>query len=167
MIKTPWVFSRQNTLSCSAQEVDSRPSPVPCPSLKLFQHLNLLPGLGALELDTALEVPHQCQVQGRDHFPNPAAFIIIDPSQDTIGLLFHLGKLLLPHVQLLSSNPQVLSHWETFHPFCPQPGAAGVVVTWGQELALGVIELHTIGPSIQAVQISQVMNGYNRAWLAH
>lgn len=143
MIKSPWVSSSPGKTPSAAphRRWIPDPSPVPCPSLKLLQHLNLLPGLRGPELNTALEVPHQCQVQGKDHFPKPAACIIIDPSQDTIGLLFHLGKLLLPHVQLLSSSPQVLSHWAIFHPFCPQPGAAGVVVTGDRTWHLELLNL--------------------------
>ncbi|CAM9604986.1 unnamed protein product, partial [Bubo scandiacus] len=34
--------------------------------------------------------PHQCRVQGQDHFPVPAGHAISDTSRDTIGLLGHL-----------------------------------------------------------------------------
>ncbi|KAK1202130.1 FUT8 fucosyltransferase, partial [Pygoscelis papua] len=44
-----------------------------CPSLDTFQHLNVLLVVRGPKLNTVFEVrPHQCQVQGHDHFPAPA-----------------------------------------------------------------------------------------------
>ncbi|KAK4826947.1 hypothetical protein QYF61_012796, partial [Mycteria americana] len=75
--------------------------------------------------------------------------------QDAIGLLGHLGTL-LAHIQLaVNQRFQVLLCWAAFRPFFPKPVALhGVVVTQVQDLALGLVEPHTIGlgPSIQPVQ---------------
>lgn len=59
------------------------------PSLDtLQQDLNVLPAVKGPELDTALKVwPHQRQVQGKNHFPDPAGHKISDTSQDAAGLL--------------------------------------------------------------------------------
>ncbi|KAK4832962.1 hypothetical protein QYF61_026788 [Mycteria americana] len=47
------------------------------------------------KLNTVFEVrPHQCRVQGHDHFPSPAGHTTSDTSQDAVGLLGHLGTLL-------------------------------------------------------------------------
>ncbi|KAK4826361.1 LOW QUALITY PROTEIN: hypothetical protein QYF61_007955, partial [Mycteria americana] len=63
------------------------------------------------KLNTVFEVwPHQCRVQGHDHCPTPAGHTISDTSQDAIGLLGHLGTLLV-HMQLaVDQHPQVLFH---------------------------------------------------------
>ncbi|KAK4820115.1 hypothetical protein QYF61_020347, partial [Mycteria americana] len=71
-----------------------------CPSLDTLQPLNVSLVVGGPELNTGFEVrPHQCRVQGHDHFPSPAGHAISDTSQDAIGLLGHLGTL-LAHIQL-------------------------------------------------------------------
>ncbi|KAK4826879.1 hypothetical protein QYF61_011998, partial [Mycteria americana] len=51
------------------------------------------------KLNTVFEVrPHQCRVQGHDHFLSPAGHTISDTSQDAIGLL---GQqfILTAHIQ--------------------------------------------------------------------
>ncbi|KAK4819531.1 LOW QUALITY PROTEIN: hypothetical protein QYF61_006024 [Mycteria americana] len=107
------------------------------------------------KLNTVFEVrPHQCRVQGHDHFPSPAGHAIFDTSQEAIGLLGHLGTL-LAHIQpAVSQHPQVLLCWAAFQPLFPKPVALhGVAVA--QDLALGLVEPHIIdlGPSIQPVQV--------------
>ncbi|KAK4810855.1 hypothetical protein QYF61_008827 [Mycteria americana] len=59
------------------------------------------------KLNTVFEVrPHQCRVQGDDHFPSPAGHAIPDTSQDAIGFLGHLGTL-LAHIQpAVNQHPQ-------------------------------------------------------------
>jgi len=75
------------------------PQQLPCPSLDTLQHLNVLLVVRGPKLNTVHQVrPHQCQVQGDDHFPAPAGHTIPDTSQDATGLLGHLGTL-LAHVQ--------------------------------------------------------------------
>ncbi|KAJ7423221.1 hypothetical protein BTVI_10719 [Pitangus sulphuratus] len=70
-----------------------------CPSLDTLQHLNVSLVVRGPKLKTELKVwPHQCQVQGDDHFPSLAGHTISDTSQDAIGLLGNLGTL-LTHVQ--------------------------------------------------------------------
>jgi len=109
------------------------------------------------KLNTLLEVrPHQCRVQGHDHLPPPAGHIIPDISQDTVGLLGHLGTL-LAHVQLaVDQHPKVLFCQTALQPLLPKPVVLhGVVVTEVQELAFGLVEPHTVGlsPFVQPVQI--------------
>jgi len=101
------------------------------------------------KLNTALQVqPHQCQVQGHDHLLAPAGHAIPDRSQGAIGLLGHLGTL-LAHGQLaVDQHTQVLFRWATFQPLFPKPVALhGVVVTQVQDLAFGLVEIHTVGVS--------------------
>ncbi|KAK4827067.1 hypothetical protein QYF61_013708 [Mycteria americana] len=104
--------------------------------------------------------PHQCRVLGDDHFPSPAGHAIFDTSQDAIGFLSCLGTL-LAHIQAaVNQHPQVLFRWAAFQPLFPKPVALhGVVVTQVQDLALGLVEPHTIGlgPSIQPVQVPQYL----------
>ncbi|KAK4815820.1 hypothetical protein QYF61_007429, partial [Mycteria americana] len=70
-----------------------------CLSLDTLQHLNVPLVVGGPKLNTVFEVrPHQCRVQGHDHFPSPAGHAIFDTSQDAIGFLGHLGTL-LDHIQ--------------------------------------------------------------------
>ncbi|KAK4827372.1 hypothetical protein QYF61_017310 [Mycteria americana] len=128
-----------------------------CPSLDTLQHLNVSLGVGGPKLNTVFEVrPHQCRVQGHDHFPSPAGHTISDTSQDAIGFLGHLGTL-LAHIQAaVNQHPQVLLCWAAFQPLFPKPVALhGVAVAQVQDLALGFVKPHTIdlGPSIQPVQI--------------
>ncbi|KAK4833077.1 hypothetical protein QYF61_027739 [Mycteria americana] len=128
-----------------------------CPSLDSLQHLNVSLVVRGPKLNTGFEVrPHQCRVQGHDHFPSPAGHTISDTSQDTIGLLGHLGTL-LAHIQAaVNQHPQVLFCLSAFQPLFPKPVALhGVIVTQVQDLALGLVKPHTIGlgPSIQPVQV--------------
>ncbi|KAK4817679.1 hypothetical protein QYF61_024908 [Mycteria americana] len=128
-----------------------------CPSLDTLQHLNVSLVVGGPKLNTAFEVrPHQCRVQGHDHFPSPAGHTIFDTSQDAIGFLGHLGTL-LAHIQAaVNQHPQVLLCQAAFQPLFPKPVALhGVAVAQVQDLALGLVKPHTIdlGPSIQPVQV--------------
>ncbi|KAK4816062.1 hypothetical protein QYF61_011070 [Mycteria americana] len=128
-----------------------------CPSLDTLQHLNVPLVVGGPKLNTVFEVrPHQCRVQGHDHFPSPAGHAISDTSQDAIGLLGRLGTL-LAHIQAAGNqHPQVLLCQAAFQPLFPKPVALhGVAVAHVQDFALGLVEPHTIGlgPSIQPVQV--------------
>ncbi|KAK4830944.1 hypothetical protein QYF61_014403 [Mycteria americana] len=128
-----------------------------CPSLDTLQHLNVSLVVRSPKLNTGFEVrPHQCRVQGDNHFPSPAGHTISDTSQDAIGLLGHLGTL-LAHIQpAVDQHPQVLLCRATFQPRFPKPVALyGVVVAQVQDPALGLVEPHTIdlSPSIQPVQV--------------
>ena len=64
---------------------------------------------------------------------------------------------LLAHIQVaVNQHSQVLFCQAAFQPLFPEPVALhGVVVAQVQDLALGLVEPHTIGPSplIQPVQI--------------
>ncbi|KAK4829782.1 LOW QUALITY PROTEIN: hypothetical protein QYF61_006581 [Mycteria americana] len=129
-----------------------------CPSLDTLQHLNVSLVVRGPKLNTVFEVrPHQCRVQGHNHFPSPAGCTIPDTSQDTIGLLGHLGTLPAHIHMAIDQHPQVLFHRAAFQPLCPKPVALhGVVVTQVQDLALGLVEPYTIdlGPSTHPVQIA-------------
>ncbi|KAK4814463.1 hypothetical protein QYF61_018981, partial [Mycteria americana] len=127
-----------------------------CPSLHTLQHLNVPLVVGGPKLNTVFEVrPHQCRVQGHDHFPSPAGHAIFDTSQDAIGFLGCLGTL-LAHIQAaVNKHPQVLFRQAAFQSLFPKPVALhGVAVAQVQDLALGLVKPHTIdlGPSIQPVQ---------------
>ncbi|GAB0181607.1 hypothetical protein GRJ2_000626000 [Grus japonensis] len=77
-------------------------------------------------------------------------------SQDAVGRLGHLGTLLAPIQPAVDQHLQVLFYQIAFQPLFPKPVAFhGVVVTQVQDLALGLVESHTVGlgPSIQLVQI--------------
>ncbi|KAK4830776.1 hypothetical protein QYF61_013609 [Mycteria americana] len=118
-----------------------------CPSLDTLQHLNVSLVVRGPKLNTVFEVwPHQCRVQGHDHFPSPAGHTIPDTSQDALGFLGHLGTL-LAHVQpAVNQHPWVLFHQAAFQPLFPKPVALhGVVVTQVQDLALSLAEPHTTG----------------------
>ncbi|KAK4826425.1 hypothetical protein QYF61_008958 [Mycteria americana] len=128
-----------------------------CPSLDTLQHLNVFLVVRGPKLNTVFEMqPHQCRGQGDNHFPSPAGHTISDTSQDAVGLLSHLDTL-LAHIQLaIDQYPQVLFLQAAFQPLFPKPVALyGVAVTQVQDLALGLVKPHTIGPSpsIQPVQI--------------
>ncbi|KAK4832367.1 hypothetical protein QYF61_021966 [Mycteria americana] len=128
-----------------------------CPSLDTLQHLNVSLVVGGPKLSTGFEVrPHQCQVQGHDHFPSPAGHMISDTSQDAVGLLGHLATL-LAHIQVaVNQHPQVLFHRPVFQPLFPKPVALhGVAVAQVQDLALSLVKPHIVGPSlsIQPVQV--------------
>ncbi|KAK4824378.1 hypothetical protein QYF61_014038 [Mycteria americana] len=124
-----------------------------CPSLDTLQHLNVPLVVGGPKLNTVFQVrPHQCRVQGHDHFPSPAGHTISDTSQDAIGLLGYLGTL-LAHIQPAAA----------FQPLFPKPVALhGVVVTQVQSpptlkqintsAQLGVIcKLTALDPLIQII----------------
>ncbi|KAK4829404.1 hypothetical protein QYF61_003885 [Mycteria americana] len=128
-----------------------------CPSLDTLQHLNVSLVVRGPKLNTVFEVrPHQCRVQGHDHFPSPAGHAIFDTSQDAIGFLGHLGAL-PAHIQVaVNQHPQVLFCLAASQPLFPKPVALhGVAVAQVQDLALGLVKPHTIdlGPSIQPVQV--------------
>ncbi|KAK4816771.1 hypothetical protein QYF61_022769, partial [Mycteria americana] len=101
-----------------------------CPSLDTLQYLNIPLVVGGPKLNTGFEVqPHQCRVQGHDHFPSPAGHAIFDTGQDAIGLLGRLGTL-LAHIQAaVNKHPQVLLCQAAFQPLFPKPVALhGVAV---------------------------------------
>ncbi|KAK4823264.1 hypothetical protein QYF61_000231 [Mycteria americana] len=128
-----------------------------CSSFDTLQHFNVLLVVRGPKPNTVFEVqPHQCRVQGYDHFPSPAGHAIFDTSQDAIGLLGHLGTL-LAHIQVaVNQHAQVLLCQAAFQPLFPKPVALhGVAVAQVQDLALGLVKPHTIdlGPSIQPVQV--------------
>ncbi|KAK4826692.1 hypothetical protein QYF61_010701 [Mycteria americana] len=128
-----------------------------CPSLYALQYLNVPLVVGGPKLNTVFEVrPHQCRVQGHNHFPSPAGHAIFDTGQDAIGLLGRLGTL-LAHIQAaVNQHPQVLLCQAAFQPLFPKPVALhGVAVAQVQDLALGLVKPHTIhpSPSIQPVQV--------------
>ncbi|KAK4810173.1 hypothetical protein QYF61_010485 [Mycteria americana] len=128
-----------------------------CPSLDSLQHLNIPLVVGGPKLNTVLEVrPHQCRVQGHNHFPSHAGHAIFDTSQDAIGFLGHLGTL-LAHIQpAVNQHAQVLFCLAAFQPLFPKPVALhGVAVAQVQDSTLGLVKPHTIGPSpsIQPVQV--------------
>ncbi|KAK4822230.1 LOW QUALITY PROTEIN: hypothetical protein QYF61_011871 [Mycteria americana] len=128
-----------------------------CTSLDTLQHLNVSLVVRGPKLNTVFEVrPHQCRVQGHNHFPSPAGHAISDTSQDAIGFLGHLGTL-LAHIQAaVNQHPQVLFCQAAFQPLFPKPVALhGVAVAQVQDLALSLVKPHTIdlGPSIQPVQV--------------
>ncbi|KAK4816196.1 hypothetical protein QYF61_012661 [Mycteria americana] len=128
-----------------------------CPSLYTLQYLNIPLVVGGPKLNTVFEVrPHQCRVQGHNHFPSPAGHAIFDTGQDAIGLLGRLGTL-LAHIQAaVNQHPQVLLCQAAFQPLFPKPVALhGVAVAQVQDLALGLVKPHTIhpSPSIQPVQV--------------
>ncbi|KAK4828298.1 hypothetical protein QYF61_024963, partial [Mycteria americana] len=128
-----------------------------CPSLYTLQHLNVPLVVGGPKLNTVFEVrPHQCRVQGHNHFPSPAGHAIFDTGQDAIGFLGRLGTL-LAHIQAaVNQHPQVLLCQAAFQPLFPKPVVLhGVAVAQVQDLALGLVKPHTIGlgPSIQPVQV--------------
>ncbi|KAK4826677.1 hypothetical protein QYF61_010686 [Mycteria americana] len=128
-----------------------------CPSLHTLQPPNVPLVVRGPKLNTVFEVwPHQCRVQGHDHFPSPAGHAISDTSQDAIGFLGHLGTLLADIQPAVNQHPQVLLCHAAFQPLFPKPVALhGVAVAQLQDLALGLVKPHTIdlGPSIQPVQV--------------
>ncbi|KAK4827573.1 hypothetical protein QYF61_019197 [Mycteria americana] len=95
-----------------------------CPSLDTLQPLNVSLVVGGPTLNTAFQVrPHQCRVQGHNHFPSPAGHAIADTSQDAVGLLGRLGTL-LAHIQpAVNQHPQVILCWAAFQPLFPKPVA--------------------------------------------
>ncbi|KAK4825179.1 hypothetical protein QYF61_024659 [Mycteria americana] len=119
-----------------------------CPSLHTLQHLNVPLVVGGPKLNTVFE--------GHNHFPSPAGHAIFDTSQDAIGFLGRLGTL-LAHIQAaVNKHAQVLLCQAAFQPLFHKPVALhGVAVAQVQDLALGLVEPHTIdlGPSIQSVQV--------------
>ncbi|KAK4830600.1 hypothetical protein QYF61_012026 [Mycteria americana] len=64
---------------------------LPCPSLDTLQHLHVSLAVRGPKLNTVFKVrPHQCRVQGDDHFPTPAGHTISDTSQNAIAYSSHL-----------------------------------------------------------------------------
>lgn len=62
------------------------------------------------KLNTIFEVSsHQCHVQGNNHFPCPAGQNISDASWTAIGLLVHLGTLLVQLIQLSTRTSRSFS----------------------------------------------------------
>ncbi|GAB0179134.1 hypothetical protein GRJ2_000378700 [Grus japonensis] len=121
----------------------------------MLQHLSVCLVVSSPKLNTALKVqPHQCRVQGNDHFPSAAGHTIPDTSQDAVGRLGHLGTL-LAHIQLaVNQHPQVLFGQAAFQPLFPKSVAlSGVVVTQVQDPVLSLVKPHKIDPSIQPIQI--------------
>ncbi|KAK4810165.1 LOW QUALITY PROTEIN: hypothetical protein QYF61_010477, partial [Mycteria americana] len=151
-------LNNPSSLSRSPSALCSRPfTQLRCPSLDMLQHLNVSLVVRGPKLNTVLEVrPHYRRVQGHDHFPSPAGHAIFDTSQDVIGFLGRLGTL-LAHIQAaVNQHSQVLLCWAAFQPLFPKPVALhGVAVAQVQDLALSLVESHTIGPSpsIQPVQV--------------
>ncbi|KAK4827985.1 hypothetical protein QYF61_022687 [Mycteria americana] len=126
-------------------------------NMKVSQPWNWPREWGGPKLNTVFEVrPHQCRVQGHDHFPTPAGHAIFDTSQDAIGFLGHLGTL-LAHIQAaVNQHAQVLFCLAAFQPLFSKPVALhGVVVAQVQDPALSLVKPHTIDldPSIQPVQV--------------
>ncbi|KAK4824093.1 LOW QUALITY PROTEIN: hypothetical protein QYF61_010604, partial [Mycteria americana] len=127
-----------------------------CPSLDTLQHLNV-PLVGP-KLNTVFEVrPHQCRVQGHNHFPSPAGHAIFDTSQDAIGFLGCLGTL-LAHIQpAVNQHSQVLLCQAAFQPLFPKPVALhGVAVAQVQDLALGLVKPHTIDLGVSKPPLVQL-----------
>ncbi|KAK4828007.1 LOW QUALITY PROTEIN: hypothetical protein QYF61_022784 [Mycteria americana] len=127
-LQPPFRLNNLSSLSRSSEDTCSRPFTSfiallwPCSSTSMSF-------LGP-KLNTVCKVwPHQCQVQGHDHFPRPAGHSIADTSQDAVGFLGHLGTL-LAHIQpAVDQQPQVLFHQAAFQPLFPKPVALhGVVV---------------------------------------
>ncbi|KAK4820816.1 hypothetical protein QYF61_007210 [Mycteria americana] len=120
-----------------------------CPSLDTLQHLNVFLVVKGPKQNTVFEVrPHHCRVQGHNHFPSPAGHTIPDTSQDAIGFLGHLGTLLAHSQAAVNQHPQVLLCQAAFQPLFPKPvPLCRVVVAQVQDVALGLVEPHTIGPS--------------------
>ncbi|KAK4810864.1 hypothetical protein QYF61_008836 [Mycteria americana] len=148
-----------NNIACKSPFITNscHRSKLRCPSFDTIQHLNVSLVVRGPKLNTVFQVqPHQCRVQGHDHFPSPAGHTIPDTSQDAFGFLGHLGTL-LAHIQAaVNQHSQVLFHLAAFQPLFPKPVALhGVVVAQVQDLALGLVEPHTVGlgPSIQPVQV--------------
>lgn len=81
MRRSPRSIPRLNTPAPSTSPHGTcAPDPplVRCPSLDLLHHLSVLPELGGWERDTALTVwPDPCRVQGKHHFPGPAAVLFL------------------------------------------------------------------------------------------
>ncbi|PKU45971.1 hypothetical protein llap_3739 [Limosa lapponica baueri] len=113
-----------------------------CPSLDTLQHLNVFFVVRGPKLDTVLEVgPHQCPVQGDDHFPSPT-HLTTDTGQDAVGLLGHLDTLLARVQPAVDQHPQALFCQAALQPLFPKPVALhGVVVTHVQDLALALLNL--------------------------
>ena len=112
----------------------------------MLQHLDVFLVVMGPEWNTVHEVrPHQCRVKGHNHLTAPAGHTNPDTSQDAVGLLVHLGTLLM-HFQLaMNHHPKFLFCQATFQPLLPKPVALhGIVVTQVQDPALGLVEPHTV-----------------------
>jgi len=95
------------------------------------------------KLNTVLQVrPHQCRVQGHNHLPTPAGHTIPDTSQDAVGLLGHLGTLLVHVRPAVDQHPKILFCWAAFQTLFPKPVALhGVVLTEVQDQHLALLNL--------------------------
>ncbi|KAK4818276.1 hypothetical protein QYF61_009994 [Mycteria americana] len=156
-LQPPFRLNNPSSLSRSSSDFCSRPFTSFIALLWTRSSTSMSLVVRGPKLNTVFEVrPHQCRVQGHDHFPSPAGHAISDRSQDAVGLLGHLGTL-LAHIQpAVNQHPQVLFHQAAFQPLFPKPVALhGVAVAQVQDLALSLVEPHTIGPSpsIQPVQV--------------
>ncbi|KAJ7419238.1 hypothetical protein WISP_55121 [Willisornis vidua] len=96
------------------------------------------------KLDIRFKVwPHQCQVQRENHCPGPAGHTIAGTAQVPLAFLATGSRS-----AAVDQHPQILFHWATFQSLCPKSRVLNeVVVTKGHSLALGLVELHTIGLS--------------------
>ena len=67
------------------------------PSSGLSPKLHIFPVLGALDLDTVLQIgPHEGRIEGHNHIPCPAGQPSSDGTQNTIGFLGCTHALLAP-----------------------------------------------------------------------
>ncbi|CAM9285466.1 unnamed protein product, partial [Bubo scandiacus] len=103
-------------------------------------------------------LPHQCCVQGDNHFPSPDGHTISDTSQDAVYLLGHLGTgSFLAHVQLgVHQDTQGFFYQAAFHLSGPQHiVVCGVVPPQVQDYALLFLELHEVLviPFMQPVEV--------------
>ena len=133
---SPWASSSQDKIiPIPSADPHKTCAPVPsqlcCPSLDTLQDLSDSPAVRGPKLNTVPTVrPHQCWVQVDDHLPAPADCAISDISQDTIGLLGHLGTLLAHVHSNIGQQLQVPFLGTIFQPPCPKPVVLhGVVVT--------------------------------------
>ncbi|KAK4820755.1 hypothetical protein QYF61_006095 [Mycteria americana] len=156
------VVVESNKVSPQPPFLQAKQPQLRCPSLDTLQHLNVSLVVRGPKLNTVFER----RVQGHDHFPSPAGHAIFDTSQDAIGFLGHLGTL-LAHIQAaVNQHPQVLLCQAAFQPLFPKPVVLhGVIGTQVQDLALSLVEPHTIdlGPSIQPVQNLPTLKQINTA----
>jgi len=88
----------------------------------VFQQLNIILVLGALELDTVLQVgSHENRVEGQNHLSQPVGRSSLDSTQDTLGILG--CKHTLPaHVKsFINQCSQILLLRSALMPFSAQP----------------------------------------------
>ncbi|KAK4827249.1 hypothetical protein QYF61_015696 [Mycteria americana] len=86
-----------------------------CPSLDTLQPLNVSLVVRGPKLNTGFEVrPHQCRVQGDNHFPAAAGHSIPDTSQDAIGFLATWAHCWLVFRRLSTNTPSCCSAEKSF-----------------------------------------------------